>query len=134
MHSRDLIGQAKGMLMQRFDIGSQQAFELLSRLSQEDNIKLRAVAERLLNTGTITRPAPRTSTDIDRVAGFGHVRTTRTRRVVPCRAVPCRAATMVCADLRQGGRLRGYVLARMWTSAIPSPWCASYENERNPNW
>ncbi len=58
MHSRDLIGQAKGMLMQRFDIGSQQAFELLSRLSQEDNIKLRAVAERLLNTGTITRTGP----------------------------------------------------------------------------
>jgi AmiR/NasT family two-component response regulator len=58
VHSRDLIGQAKGMLMQRFDIGSQQAFELLSRLSQEDNIKLRAVAERLFNTGTITEDRP----------------------------------------------------------------------------
>ncbi|AYE96679.1 hypothetical protein C0J29_19675 [Mycobacterium paragordonae] len=47
--SRDIIGQAKGILMARFDIDAVQAFELLKRLSQERNIKLADVAHQLTN-------------------------------------------------------------------------------------
>ncbi|OBK21941.1 response regulator receiver protein [Mycobacterium asiaticum] len=47
--SRDIIGQAKGMLMHQFDIDAVRAFELLKRLSQESNTPLvniaRAVVE-----------------------------------------------------------------------------------------
>jgi GAF domain-containing protein len=47
--SRDIIGQAKGMLMERFDIDAVAAFDLLARLSQQTNSKLSAVAEQLVN-------------------------------------------------------------------------------------
>ncbi|MCV7423801.1 GAF and ANTAR domain-containing protein [Mycobacterium yunnanensis] len=46
--SRDLIGQAKGMIMERFKIGEVQAFTLLTRLSQETNTKLADVALSIL--------------------------------------------------------------------------------------
>lgn len=45
--SRDVIGQAKGMIMERFDIDAVQAFELLKRLSQNSNTPLFDVAQRL---------------------------------------------------------------------------------------
>ncbi|PQM46686.1 hypothetical protein C1Y40_03123 [Mycobacterium talmoniae] len=47
--SRDIIGQAKGMIMERFDIDAVQAFELLKRLSQTSNTPLVEVARRLVN-------------------------------------------------------------------------------------
>lgn len=47
--SRDIIGQAKGMLMERFDIDAVAAFDLLARLSQQTNSKLSVVAEQLVN-------------------------------------------------------------------------------------
>lgn len=46
--SRDLIGQAKGMLMERFDIDAMAAFELLRKLSQESNTKLIEIAAKLV--------------------------------------------------------------------------------------
>ncbi|MGE2728599.1 GAF and ANTAR domain-containing protein [Mycolicibacterium vaccae] len=46
--SRDVIGQAKGMLMERFGIDAVHAFELLRRLSQDSNIKLAEVARQLI--------------------------------------------------------------------------------------
>jgi hypothetical protein len=46
--SRDLIGQAKGILMARSDIDADQAFDLLVRASQRMNLKLVEVAERLV--------------------------------------------------------------------------------------
>jgi len=46
--SRDLIGRAKGILMARSDIDDDQAFELLRRASQRLNIKLVAVAEKVV--------------------------------------------------------------------------------------
>jgi GAF domain-containing protein len=46
--SRDIIGQAKGMLMERFDLDSVAAFELLRRLSQQTNTPLREVARRVV--------------------------------------------------------------------------------------
>lgn len=46
--SRDQIGQAKGLLMERYDIGADQAFALLRRLSQDSNIKVSELARRLV--------------------------------------------------------------------------------------
>jgi GAF domain-containing protein len=46
--SRDIIGQAKGMLMERFKIDAVQAFELLKRLSQTSNTVLAALARQLV--------------------------------------------------------------------------------------
>jgi ANTAR domain-containing protein/PAS domain-containing protein len=43
---RAVINQAIGMLMLRYGINADSAFKLLTRLSQESNIKLRVIAER----------------------------------------------------------------------------------------
>jgi GAF domain-containing protein len=52
---RDTIGQAKGVLMERFKITAGQAFEVLAKVSQDTNRKLYAVAEDLIRTGTLDR-------------------------------------------------------------------------------
>jgi transcriptional regulator with GAF, ATPase, and Fis domain len=49
--SRDIIGQAKGMIMERFDIDAVRAFELLRRLSQTTNTRLTSVAQELVSRG-----------------------------------------------------------------------------------
>lgn len=46
--SRDMIGQAKGMIMERYNIGALQAFEMLRKLSQDSNVALTRVAEELV--------------------------------------------------------------------------------------
>ncbi|SNT47436.1 GAF domain-containing protein [Rhodococcoides kyotonense] len=48
--SRDIIGQAKGIIMERYDVDAVQAFELLATLSQRENIPLRVVAKNLVET------------------------------------------------------------------------------------
>jgi transcriptional regulator with GAF, ATPase, and Fis domain len=48
--SRDIIGQAKGMIMERFKVDAVQAFELLKRLSQSSNTQLAAVARQLVES------------------------------------------------------------------------------------
>jgi AmiR/NasT family two-component response regulator len=48
--TRDLIGQAKGILMERYKITADQAFSLLIRASQDTNSKLRDVADHLIAT------------------------------------------------------------------------------------
>jgi GAF domain-containing protein len=52
--SRQLIGQAEGILMERYKITAQQAFLVLTRASSSSNIKLREVAENLASSGEIT--------------------------------------------------------------------------------
>lgn len=47
--SRDVIGQAKGILMERFEIDSVGAFDLLKRLSQESNTPVAELAEKLID-------------------------------------------------------------------------------------
>lgn len=47
--SRDLIGQAKGILMERFNINAVAAFDMLRRVSQDSNTRLVDVAENLVN-------------------------------------------------------------------------------------
>ncbi len=46
---RDLIGQAKGIVMERYQLDATHAFGLISRLSQEMNIKLRDLAEKIVD-------------------------------------------------------------------------------------
>ena len=53
MVSRSVIEQAKGILMERYKITSDQAFTLLTRSSQRSNVKLREVAEQLTSTGVL---------------------------------------------------------------------------------
>jgi transcriptional regulator with GAF, ATPase, and Fis domain len=51
LNSRDIIGQAKGMIMERFGIGAVQAFELLTKLSQQSNTRVADVAAGLIARG-----------------------------------------------------------------------------------
>ena len=50
LHSRKVIGQAIGILMERFRIDEDRAFQFLLRASSTSNIKLRDVAEELVTT------------------------------------------------------------------------------------
>jgi GAF domain-containing protein len=54
--TRDTIGQAKGILMERHRITAQQAFDLLTRASQNTNTKLADVAETVASTGALPQP------------------------------------------------------------------------------
>jgi hypothetical protein len=49
--TRELIGQAEGILMERDRITADQAFDVLRRASQHLNVKLREVAQALIETG-----------------------------------------------------------------------------------
>ncbi len=48
LSSRDIIGQAKGMIMERYRVDAVQAFELLRKLSQDTNVPLIKVAGELV--------------------------------------------------------------------------------------
>ena len=48
LSSRDMIGQAKGMIMERYGVNAVQAFELLRRLSQDSNVPLIQIATELV--------------------------------------------------------------------------------------
>ena len=48
--SRDRIGQAKGIIMERFGVDDVRAFQMLRQLSQESNTKLVQVADQVINS------------------------------------------------------------------------------------
>lgn len=48
LETRDIIGQAKGVLMERFDIDAKEAFRLLVRLSQTSNTPVAELADKLI--------------------------------------------------------------------------------------
>jgi GAF domain-containing protein len=50
MASRKVIGQAIGILMERYQLDEDRAFQFLIRTSQTSNVKLRRVAEELVTT------------------------------------------------------------------------------------
>ncbi|MFD7874210.1 GAF and ANTAR domain-containing protein [Streptomyces sp. NPDC059766] len=52
MRTRDLIGQATGILMERLNIDAAQAFDSLVRASQRENIKLRDLARTVVDANT----------------------------------------------------------------------------------
>jgi ANTAR domain/GAF domain len=49
--TREMIGQAQGILMERERITPDQAFDILRRASQHLNVKLRDIAQNLVDTG-----------------------------------------------------------------------------------
>ncbi|KQS54705.1 hypothetical protein ASG36_19800 [Geodermatophilus sp. Leaf369] len=53
MTHRDAIGQAKGILMERYKVTADEAFGLLVRSSSVTNRKLRDIADDLASTGTL---------------------------------------------------------------------------------
>ena len=53
LQNRDLIGQAKGILMHSHGIGGDAAFEMLRTHSQRTNSKLLTVAARVVEAGTL---------------------------------------------------------------------------------
>lgn len=46
--SRDMIGQAKGMIMERYGVDAVQAFDVLRKLSQDSNVPLIQIAAELV--------------------------------------------------------------------------------------
>lgn len=60
MESRAVIEQAKGILIERHRLTSDDAFTLLAQTSMAVNRKLRDVAHHLVTTGELLRPRPRT--------------------------------------------------------------------------
>ena len=59
LRTSELIGQAQGILMERERITADQAFDVLRRASQHMNIKLRDVAETLVETGESPQTGPK---------------------------------------------------------------------------
>jgi GAF domain-containing protein len=51
--NRDIIGQAKGILMERHGITADAAFSVLSRISQAENLKVAEIARRFVETGRL---------------------------------------------------------------------------------
>jgi GAF domain-containing protein len=56
--TRNLIGQAQGMLMQKYGITADKAFAVLRRYSQTQNAKLAHIAEQLTTTGQLPDLGP----------------------------------------------------------------------------
>ena len=55
LESRAVIDQAKGMLMERYRLTPERAYQVLAQASMKENKKLREVAEGLLRTGQLPR-------------------------------------------------------------------------------
>jgi hypothetical protein len=50
LESRDVLGQAKGILMERFDADAQRAWEILTKISQDSNTRVVDLARKLVDT------------------------------------------------------------------------------------
>jgi len=50
LSTRDRIGQAKGIIMERYNVDDIRAFEMLRRLSQDSNTRLVDIAARVIDT------------------------------------------------------------------------------------
>lgn len=55
--TRNIIGQAQGILIERHGTDSDGAFEMLVRMSQQSHLKLHEVARRLVDTTVAERRA-----------------------------------------------------------------------------
>ncbi len=61
LRNRTVIGQAQGILQERFSIDADRAFTILQRYSQDTNIKLAEVARRLVQTSVLPETATKTN-------------------------------------------------------------------------
>ncbi|TCC39330.1 ANTAR domain-containing protein [Kribbella sindirgiensis] len=52
VRTRGLIGNAVGIVMERYQLTDDRAFAFLTRLSQDGNVKLRVIAEQIVAGGT----------------------------------------------------------------------------------
>ena len=52
LSTRDMIGQAKGILMERYELDDETAFNTLIKLSQSMNTPLRDIARRVIDDTT----------------------------------------------------------------------------------
>ncbi len=50
LSTRDRIGQAKGIIMERYNVDDVKAFDMLRKLSQDSNTRLTEVAARVIET------------------------------------------------------------------------------------
>lgn len=76
LQTRDLIGQAKGILMERFKVTGDRAFQLLARASQTTNRRLPDIAEELVSSGRLPaslRPRPGGASGLRSATGPGAV-------------------------------------------------------------
>jgi hypothetical protein len=48
--SRDVIGQAKGIIMERFQLDATRAFAMIAKLSQDGNIPVRIIAQQIVDS------------------------------------------------------------------------------------
>ena len=55
---RNRIGQAQGILMERYQLTPEQSFALLRRYSQALNVKLAILAQQLIETGVLADLVP----------------------------------------------------------------------------
>jgi AmiR/NasT family two-component response regulator len=56
--TRDNIGQAKGMIMERYAVDAVQAFAVLRKLSQDSNVPLHQVASELVASALADNQSP----------------------------------------------------------------------------
>ena len=61
VESRTIVGQATGILMERYGLCPERAFDVLKRISSHSNTKLRLVAEHLVETGQLLDTGQRDS-------------------------------------------------------------------------
>ena len=54
VRTRGMIGQAVGIVMERYQLTDDRAFAFLTRLSQHGNVKLRTLAEQIVSTSDTT--------------------------------------------------------------------------------
>jgi GAF domain-containing protein len=50
LHTREIIGEAKGIVMERERVSEEEACDILSRVSQKTNTKLRDVAQQVVDS------------------------------------------------------------------------------------
>lgn len=55
VRTRQVIGQAVGILMERYEFDEDRAFGFLARTSQDSNIKLREITQELVDIANRTR-------------------------------------------------------------------------------
>jgi AmiR/NasT family two-component response regulator len=48
--SRDLFGQAKGIIMNRYSVDAVRAFEMIIKLSQDSNTPARVIAQQIIDS------------------------------------------------------------------------------------